>query len=392
MVDKAPITGVHKTRDGYLVADARAGRTGIQVYAGFEVGLKDTATVRVYRPEDEVFKKEALASFTSLPLTIGHPPEMVDAKNWKKYAVGYTETEVARDGEFVRVPLIVKDQAAVDAIEAGGARELSFGYICDLAFTPGKTPSGEEYDAVQRNLRGNHLAIVSAGRAGSECKIGDTGNSDNGVGDTPMPGENLKTVLVDGIPVPATDAAATVIETLQRRCADHVGANLKLTADHTAALAAKDVVIAAKDAELGKKDAEIADLKTKIPDQVALDKMVQERADVLSTVQKLGVTLDAKGKSIPEIRRAVVSAKMGDAVVQGRGDEYVQAYFDQLAVQTASVPGAAPLGFDPIRATLQGGLVNQDAANSPAAAHQAMVDRMQGAWKGTLPSANVGAR
>lgn len=77
------------TRDGYLVADAKIARTGIQLYAGKEVdpenkqGWRDKALVRVYRPESEVFSTDAMASFAHKPITDDHPSEAVSSKNWK---------------------------------------------------------------------------------------------------------------------------------------------------------------------------------------------------------------------------------------------------------------------------------------------------------------------
>jgi len=55
LTDTVEIAGVRRTRDGYLVADARVARAGIQIYAGREVGRPDLDEVRVWRPEDEVF-------------------------------------------------------------------------------------------------------------------------------------------------------------------------------------------------------------------------------------------------------------------------------------------------------------------------------------------------
>ncbi len=75
--------------------------------------------------------------------------------------MGMTGDQVSRDGGFIRVPMILVDQWAIAAVR-GGKRELSCGYSCDLRFEAGATPQGEVYDAIQSNIRGNHLAIVAA--------------------------------------------------------------------------------------------------------------------------------------------------------------------------------------------------------------------------------------
>ncbi|MQX46580.1 DUF2213 domain-containing protein, partial [Sinorhizobium medicae] len=66
--DLAPIAGTRRTADGYLVADVRTARTGIQLYAGHEVGKPEMATVKVYRPEDQVFDKASLGSYAHKPV------------------------------------------------------------------------------------------------------------------------------------------------------------------------------------------------------------------------------------------------------------------------------------------------------------------------------------
>ncbi|WP_139812749.1 DUF2213 domain-containing protein, partial [Ensifer aridi] len=175
-IDYAPIAGTRRTADGYLVADVKTARTGIQIYAGREVGKPELATVKVYRPEAQVFDTASLGSYAHKPVTNDHPAEAVTADNWKALAVGSIGDEVARDGEFVRVPLIVMDAAVISEIE-GGKRELSAGYTCDLAWEPGTTPEGEKYDAIQKDIRINHVAIVQRGRAGSQARIGDGARS-----------------------------------------------------------------------------------------------------------------------------------------------------------------------------------------------------------------------
>ncbi|MBP2238095.1 hypothetical protein J2Z31_004622 [Sinorhizobium kostiense] len=50
-IDASTIAGTRRTADGYLVADVRTARTGIQLYAGHEVGKPQMQVVKVYRPE-----------------------------------------------------------------------------------------------------------------------------------------------------------------------------------------------------------------------------------------------------------------------------------------------------------------------------------------------------
>lgn len=171
--------GMKRTaNDGYLVAMPRVARSGIQLYRGSELGIKDKAVVRVYRPPEEVFHPDAMKSLTHRPLTNDHPPEPVTSDNWKKYAVGQAGDEAIRDGDFVRVPMVFMDGEAIKAIE-GGKKQLSVGYSCDLIVEDGIVADGphkgEKYDAKQTKIIGNHHALCDMARGGDRLSIGDAG-------------------------------------------------------------------------------------------------------------------------------------------------------------------------------------------------------------------------
>jgi Uncharacterized protein conserved in bacteria (DUF2213) len=175
-----------RTVDGYLAAQPRVARTGIQLYSPREVGKPEMdRMVRVYRPEEEVFNNDTIRSFAHRPVTLDHPSEMINDKNWKNYSVGHTVDPIVRDGEFVRCPVLLMDSEAIKAFE-GGRNQLSMGYVCDLKWEPGVTEDNEPYDAVQTNLRMNHLAIVGSARGGDKLRIGDTDDTDEEFHDQDM--------------------------------------------------------------------------------------------------------------------------------------------------------------------------------------------------------------
>ena len=78
--DAVTVAGTRRRDDGYLVADARIARTGIQTYLGSEVGKPDMSTVRVYRPGSEVFSDDTMKSAAHRPVTNDHPPELVSSE------------------------------------------------------------------------------------------------------------------------------------------------------------------------------------------------------------------------------------------------------------------------------------------------------------------------
>lgn len=163
---------VRETQDGYLVAMPRVARTGIQLYRGSEVGVKDKAIVRIFRPEDQVFNTDSMHSFAYKPITNDHPPEPVNCDNWSKYAKGQIGDEIARDGDFIRVPMVLMDGTTIRAARDGKV-ELSVGYTCELEMKPGITADGQEYDGIQKNINVNHVAFVDAARAGHMARFGD---------------------------------------------------------------------------------------------------------------------------------------------------------------------------------------------------------------------------
>lgn len=362
LTDRATISGVRKTRDGYLVAEARIARTGIQNYRAGELGLKDRAPgdiIRVYRPAEEVFAADAMASLAHRPLTLDHPPESVNAANWKRYAVGDTGGDVVRDGDFVKVPLVLMDAAAIDAVERG-KRELSVGYKCTLDFTAGINDAGESYDAVQRGITGNHLAICDIARGGPQLRIGDQEKK-------PM---TTKTITFDGLPVEVTDAAEIVIN----KQAGAITALETRANDAETKLGALTTEVATKDGKIAALEQQLADAN----DPAKLAAKVQARAALVGDAKKLAPALAVgDAMSDAEIRRAVVSARLGGRA-KDMSDAAVEGAFAALAPATGNDPLARAIG---------------DAANTPtlgdakARAEQAREARMKSLGDGWKQSA-----
>lgn len=162
--DKGSLRSPEVLTSGWLRVDAYLTRTGIFTYLNPDGTLR-----RELRLPEEVFSPATLDSFAMVPVTNDHPPGLLDADNTRQFQVGQLSENIKRDGDFVASRLLVTDAAAIADIRAGKV-ELSCGYDCELEMTPGKTDAGE-YDAIQRNIRGNHVAIVDKGRAGPAAKI-----------------------------------------------------------------------------------------------------------------------------------------------------------------------------------------------------------------------------
>ena len=145
-------------------------RTGSQTYLPAELGLPGDEPVRVFRPEDEVFSPACLASFEGKPVTEDHPadPDGVDSENIRLLQRGHAQNLRRGTGEeasFLLADLIITDPETVRHI-LDGKREISCGYTYLL--------SREKDGYVQREIRGNHIAVVDKGRAGPRVAIRDS--------------------------------------------------------------------------------------------------------------------------------------------------------------------------------------------------------------------------
>ena len=326
--DKAPLSGVKLTREGYLLASVKAARTGVQDYAGWEVGRPDLERVAVYRPRDSVFSRDSLETFPNIPLTLGHPDVPVGAATYDKESVGNV-SEVVPDGESIRATIQVMSKRAIDAVQ-DGIRELSVGYEAELVWGDGATSDGQPYQAKQTNIRANHLAIVDQARAGSDHRIGDNaktwGAAPLSTADrkgSPM-ADNLQTVVVDGLTVQTTDQGAQAIAKLMKDAEAQAKALADAETAHKAAVDAKDKEIATKDAKIEELE------KSKLSD-ADLDARVEARAALLDAARKIAKDVKTDGCSDAAIRKSVVAAKLGDAAVKDRSDAYIEARFDVLA-------------------------------------------------------------
>jgi len=296
------------TAQGYLRAPAVIGRTGVQEYRRGELGLDGDpkALVRLMRTADEVFRPETVASFENVPVTDGHPTEGVTARNWAMVAKGEVRDIGKQDGELLGGHAIVKDGRMVEKIIKGKGA-LSCGYSFSLDMTP-----GEGFDGYQRDILGDHVAVVDIPRGGPICRIADeTGKETNNMSTT-------RKIAVDGLPrFEIDELAAEAIENHVKRIAadrDQVIADFSEEVDKSKArLAAKDAELSTSKAAIAAKDTQIADLTAKLAKVavVDVDALVAERQQVLDGAKKLAPALELKGSSAA-IRKAAIVAACGD--------------------------------------------------------------------------------
>jgi hypothetical protein len=129
----------------------------------------DEGLVRIARDADEVFRAETIASFNGKSVSDDHPEDgAIAPSNWQERTVGIVLNPRRGEGEqhdLLLADLLITVPSAIEAVRSG-KREVSCGYEADY----------EEVDVGQgrqKNIIGNHVALVESGRCGWRCAIGD---------------------------------------------------------------------------------------------------------------------------------------------------------------------------------------------------------------------------
>lgn len=304
--------------NGFLVDTPVVARLGVQVYY-----TEDGRTVREFRPAEEVFKDESLASYQGKPMTLDHV--FVNSENAKEVVVGSVTGKAEPLGSSVVAPIVVYDNTAIQEAMAGNAKELSVGYSAILDETPGwgdpitgeyvlksdgdqfDAPEGwQEFDAIQRDIKVNHLAMVYRGRAGI-AKLNMDGEQENPyTTDVDINKEDKQEMTVK-IKLDGAQEFEVAPE-----IASHIEA---LNAKADTAIAERDALKAKVDAMPAEIEAAVAKAKA---DADALAALVAVAAE--AGVKADG--LDAKGIKVAYVK------EVSGLDVSEKSDAYIDAAFD----------------------------------------------------------------
>jgi hypothetical protein len=319
---------VSPTPSGGVRIPANLTRAGVLEYRN------DDGTVRrELRLPEEVFRADSLETLRDAPLIEGHPA-MIDPSNWAALTRGHVSGTPRQDGLFVAGDLAVQDAKLLVKADSGEAVELSCGYVCKLDHTPG-TWRGQPYDAVQRDIRYNHVGIGGPnwGRAGRDVAL-----------------------RLDGAYSEPADEPAKESKPMKIR---FDGQEYEVgSSEHVQALYAKVDALTAEKAEAAKKcerlDGEIAGLKTQVAtaegkataalDPKRIDAAVADRVKlVIGAAKVLGDEYKFDGKSTLEIQTAVIAVTSPEVKLDGRSADFVAGMFE-----TACVSGVRADGVDAI--------------------------------------------
>lgn len=154
-------------------------KVGVFDYTAGSVGMPGDPNriVQVYRPAEELSDPECIESFKLTPWVNDHTMLGAEADGLtpaeRKGIGGVIGEDVGFDAATGTLYGNLKMfSQAHDAVVRNGKTELSLGYRCTYDFTPGEW-NGKKYDAIQRKLRGNHVASVAKGRMGPGVAVLD---------------------------------------------------------------------------------------------------------------------------------------------------------------------------------------------------------------------------
>ncbi len=352
------------TPEGFLIATAKLARSGIQPYRVSELPGASGDPMRIlsiYRPPEEVFEPESLASFENATLTNDHPSGFwVNTDNWRHLALGSVRNIRQQDG-YVVGDLIVQDKSTIALIESGKVG-LSAGYQSQKEMTPGVTPDGQPYDGIQRNIRVNHIALVRSPRCGPTCRIEDSN-----------PNGEMMTSDSHQTTTQSTDTAATA-QTAGATCHDCTNVQNQLdTMTQT----------------IQKLEAENQTLRQKEVTPAIRDAWVADWAETVTDAKQLMPAIHTTDKSCHAIRhevvkqlypkhKPVVDALLAGQTLDSADEAMIQQAFKVLSAMAPTQP--QPKRSDPVLDALNTAVsqtITDSASMDPQAARAQYIQQLQ---------------
>lgn len=332
--------------DGFIYDSPILTRIGVFPYRN-----PDGSTRYELRLPEDVFAQDSLDTLKGIPITDGHVGR-ASSKNTRGN-IGAVLGNARQDGDNLIADIVIHNPDTVDK----GNVELSCGYECELEMTGGVW-NGQRYDAIQRNIRHNHLAIVPKGRAGNARLNLDA--ADAAFFEPDEKENTMKKIRLDnGIEYDAEPEIAAAYDKLRQDNAD-------LTAE-------KDKL----EAERDKAQADLKALQDKQPEiETQAREAAKARLELEAVAQEHGVEVKADAAD-KDIQIAVVQKLRQDADLSNKSDAYIQAAFDLALADFKNKPTAAKQRADAVDKV--SGSPNTDGSMSAAAAREAYRKGLQAA-------------
>lgn len=297
--DFIPIKARVDSKTGWLRDRPVITRTGV-----FKYTTKAGKEVRELRTSEEVFKADSLVTIAGIPITVGHIGMLTANSN--KPSIGTVISPGIPEETNVVADIIIHEPTKL-----GDRRELSLGYTCEIEETPGQTENGEHYDAIQKNIIYNHLAVVRTGRAGNARLRLDSTDAVSGLFEQENDMDiKLVPIRFDGLEYSASPEVLVKFTKLETD-------NTELRSKFDSLEAERDTLKASLEAEKAKvievSKTALDTAKNRVKLEMIADKHNVAHAD----------------SSDRDIKVAIVTKIRGDAIrFDGKSDDYVNSAFD----------------------------------------------------------------
>lgn len=340
-LDSGIIHKAEKTPEGFLRFYANFSKVGELRY------LKNDGSIQIeHLTEEELFRDDSLQTLVLQPVTMPHPEVgLVTPENSRQYQRGLTGDRIIKNYPYATIIGVATDRETIDAIESG-TNQISAGYTCKIRERTDGT--FEQYDRVY-----NHIAVVPAGRAGSDVRIHLDSEEDFAVQideGTSTPTDQVNSPLID-----RKDSPKMTIVTLGNRNYNIDGDDAPKLADAVAGLITKhdaDLSSAksATVAEIKRADAAEAKLevvsaeKTQLTQKLDAAEQTRMDADQISTEveARLGtwqivlplLRQDAADfqpdykLSVSEIQKLAIAKKFPEIKLDGKSDDAISAMWE----------------------------------------------------------------
>jgi hypothetical protein len=326
-----------KTEEGFLKSRSIVTNTGIFNYLTNEGDIS-----RQLRDTDQVMNPESLDTLKNIPITDGHPKELVTADNIeelqkKGIIVGFTGSNVRRDGHAVSVDMTITNKDIIDKIDSGEQRALSCGYKATTDFSQSGLAFGNNrYDAQQKDISYNHVAIVKQGRAGDLAQVRLDGDIANNIAI-----QYIEEIQTKEDTMNVKDSNINIVTTAIK--IDGVDYNVERdVAKYINALETKNESIQKElsDAE-GKRDAfqdEVEKLKKENKDlqdnqTTSNDEEINEAVKTRIELNKIADYLEIKmdeNISNKDLKLLIIQKKNDKIDLKDKDETYLDAYFDSV--------------------------------------------------------------
>lgn len=294
-------------------------KAGIFPYLGSEIGQGEPARVyKVLRSEEELSKPETIKSFELVPLinehfVLGELGTDTDDKSID----GIVGESIYFEAPYLKSNIKVFGKHIKKLIEVGKI-ELSAGYSCK--YIPSE--NNPDYDFIQTDIRANHLALVEAGRNGSDVAVQDSLNFTLDSKELLM---NLEDILAQ-ISALSDEDKAKLLATLKPTEDENTEVEKEVAKDEEKAVATdmENTEVAKDEEKTVAKDAEstvdIEAIKQEVMSELAEIKEIANEIEQAIGKEVPSVAMDSKAKLVAYgLDTLKVKAKKGEELATLRG-------------------------------------------------------------------------